>query len=103
MTKGSPLTDNIKKEMKILERTIKLLGFIEKNQPVSINKLSQLSELPEHKVRYSLRMLQKEGLISPTSKGAVTTKKHDVFKNHMRELLNRLSELSVRLQKQMGK
>ncbi len=103
MTKGSPLTDNIKKEMKVLERTIKLLGLIEKNQPVSINKLSQLSDLPEHKVRYSLRMLQKEGLIEPTSKGAITTKKHDEFKNHLMDLLNRLSELSIKLQNQMNK
>ena len=103
MKDGSPLTDNIKKEMKVLERTIKLLGLIEKHQPISINKLSQLSELPEHKVRYSLRMLQKERLIEPTSKGAVTTEKHDQFKNHLRDLLNRLSELSMKLQNQMSK
>ncbi len=98
---GSPLTENLKKEMKILERTIFLLGIIENEEPIGIVKLSEISELPEHKVRYSLRMLQREGLIEPSPFGAQTTEKHDQFKDHLNELLNRFSEMSMKLQQQM--
>ncbi len=99
--KGSALTDNIKKEMNILERTITLLSIIEREGPVGIVKLGEITGLPEYKVRYSLRMLQKEGLIEPTPLGAKTTEKHDNFKAHLNELLNRLSEMSIKLQMQM--
>lgn len=97
----SPLTDNIKKEMKILERTIYLLSLIEKEEPVGIKRLSEISKIPEHKVRYSLRMLQKEGLIEPTPSGAKTTSHHDSFKKHMSDLLIKLSDTSLKLQKQI--
>lgn len=98
---GSPLTENLKKEMKILERTIFILGIIEREEPIGIVRLSEVSGLPEHKVRYSLRMLQREELIEPTPVGAKTTDKHDKFKHHLNDLLNRLSEMSVKLQQQM--
>ncbi len=99
---GSPLTESLKKEMKLLERTIRIMNIIEEEAPIGIKKLSKKLEIPEHKVRYSLRMLQKEKLIRPTAKGADITEKHEEFKAHIRELLEMLSKRADRLRESVS-
>ena len=84
---GSPLTESLEKEIELLERTLEIFAIVRENQPVGISKLSKIMDIPEHKVRYSLRMLQKERLIEPTGKGAVVTEKHEKFEKDIKELL----------------
>ncbi len=43
------------------------------NEPIGIVKMSNETGYPHHKVRYSLRVLEEENLIEPSSQGAITT------------------------------
>lgn len=60
-------------EIKVLERHLEVLKTVQDNAPVGIIKLSRLTGHPQHAVRYSLRILEKEGLIIPSGSGAVPT------------------------------
>ena len=68
-----------------------MLLVVAEKEPIGIIKLSGILELPEHKVRYSLRLLEKDGMIEATSIGAKTTKKTKKF---LRELGNDLGTMT---------
>ena len=67
------LTSVIETEVDILKRHVNVLKTLQKNQPMGIIKLSELTGFPQHMVRYSLRILEQDGLIEPSPQGAVTT------------------------------
>ena len=69
------ITSKLESEMEIVKRHIHVLNEVIKNQPIGIIKLSQILNLPEHKVRYSLRVLEQEKLIEPSPEGAKATKR----------------------------
>ena len=69
------LTSVIETELGVLNRHIHVLKVLQKNQPMGIIKLSELTNYPQHMVRYSLRILEQDGLIEPSPQGAVTTNK----------------------------
>ena len=57
----------------MLERHLRVLRLVLRNEPIGIVQLADELSLPDHKVRYSLRVLEEEGLIEPTDRGATTT------------------------------
>jgi len=57
----------------MLERHLQVLKMVIRNEPIGIVKMSNETGYPHHKVRYSLRVLEEENLIEPSSQGAVTT------------------------------
>ena len=57
----------------MLERHLQVLQMVIENEPIGIVKMSNETGYPHHKVRYSLRVLQDESLIEPSSQGAITT------------------------------
>jgi predicted transcriptional regulator len=61
------LADQLEKE----SRDLRVLSAVIEHQPIGIVRLSNETGIPEHKVRYSLRMLENDGLIDPTQQGAV--------------------------------
>ena len=67
------LTSVIETEFDILKRHIHVLKTLQESQPMGIIKLSELTKYPQHMVRYSLRILEQDGLIEPSPQGAVTT------------------------------
>ena len=67
------LTSVIETEFDILNRHIHVLKTLQENQPMGIIKLSELTNYPQHMVRYSLRILEQDGLIEPSPRGAITT------------------------------
>jgi len=67
------LTNVIETELDILKRHVQVLKVLKENEPAGIIKLSELTKHPQHMVRYSLRILEQEGLIEPSPQGAVTT------------------------------
>ena len=73
--KGSTLTSVIETELNILKRHIEILDLVLKNEPVGIIKLSEITGYPQHMIRYSLHVLEQEGIIEPSPRGAVTTRK----------------------------
>ncbi|MEA4978166.1 MAG: hypothetical protein VB016_06450 [Methanomassiliicoccaceae archaeon] len=92
MDEESKLTSGAYKEIELIERHIKMLMITKENQPVGIIRLSEMLELPRHKVRYSLRMLERDGVIVATPDGAVVSDKYEIFMNEMSQYLNELKE-----------
>ena len=61
------LENQIEKE----RRDARILRTVIEYGPIGIVRLADETGLPEHKVRYSLRMLEEDGLVEPTPDGAV--------------------------------
>ncbi len=73
------LISKIELELEMLERHLLILKYVIREEPIGIMKLAETTNLPKHKVRYSLRVLEHEGLIGPSMHGAVTTEKTRPF------------------------
>lgn len=71
------LTNIVKNNIDILDRHVTVLKTLQSKQPVGITKLAELTNYPQHKVRYSLQVLENEGLIEPSVRGVVTTENVD--------------------------
>jgi len=63
----------------MLERHLQVLRMVIDNEPIGIVKMSNETGYPHHKVRYSLRVLEEENLIEPSSQGARTTDRTQEF------------------------
>jgi predicted transcriptional regulator len=88
----SVLTSKIESEIELLERHVTMLKAIMEHEPIGIIRLSELLNVPQHKVRYSLRILEQEGLIAPSSEGAVTTEKLQQFFVDLKAILTSMDE-----------
>jgi len=88
----SVLTSVIETELDILKRHIHVLKTLQDHQPMGIIKLSELTDYPQHMVRYSLRILEQDGLIEPSPRGAITT---DAVSELMASLKKTLSDITV--------
>jgi len=88
----SILTNKIESEIELLERHVKMLSAIMEHEPIGIIRLSELLDIPQHKVRYSLRILEQEGLINPSPEGAVTTEKLQSFFAELKDILQHMDE-----------
>lgn len=58
-------------EAEIVIRHLEVLKAVMEKQPIGIFKLSDLLNMPKHRVRYSLRVLEQSGIIVPTQYGAM--------------------------------
>lgn len=58
-------------EAEIVVRHLEVLRAVVEKQPIGIFKLSDLLNMPKHRVRYSLRVLEQSGIIVPTQYGAM--------------------------------
>lgn len=89
--------EDLKEEINLLERHIRILKLLEKEGPVGIMKISQITEIPPHRVRYSLRILETEGMISATPEGAKIIGDLNVFYKNVSskidELLRKMEDL----------
>ncbi|MEA1985309.1 MAG: hypothetical protein U9N13_06620 [Euryarchaeota archaeon] len=65
------LFDQVNRELELTERHLVVLKRVVKDGPIGILKLAEKTNMPTHKVRYSLRVLEQEHLIKPSSQGAV--------------------------------
>lgn len=73
------MIDRLEKEVDMLERHLQVLKMVIESEPIGIVKMSNETGYPHHKVRYSLRVLEEEDLIEPSSQGAITTEETTVF------------------------
>jgi len=69
----SSITDVAEKELGLLDRHIDVLKTVKDHGPIGIIRLSQMTGQPQHMIRYSLRTLEKDGVITPSPHGAVVT------------------------------
>ena len=98
----SSLTGKIEAELELLQRHVEILKAVKDNEPIGIIRLSEITNHPQHKVRYSLRILEQEGLIEPSAQGAVTTSQINDFIPHLRHILDLMTNTVTDLKKTIG-
>jgi predicted transcriptional regulator len=89
--------DRVFEEIELLGRHIDMLKVTKDMQPIGIIRLSEVLGIPKHKVRYSLRLLEKEGLIVATTEGAMVSDKYEEFiggvSRQFEDLIERIDEI----------
>jgi predicted transcriptional regulator len=86
------LSDQVDKE----SRDMSILDAVIDNGPIGIVRLSEETDIPEHKIRYSLRMLENDELVDPTPQGAVPA---DDIANRVADINGGIDQLIERLVK----
>jgi predicted transcriptional regulator len=94
---GTQLVDRIASELDLLSRNVEILERLGDKNPLGIIRLSEALHLPIHKVRYSLHLLEREGVIQPSAEGAMLTDKARQFWAQLDESLDRMSTLVQQL------
>jgi predicted transcriptional regulator len=61
--------------------------------------LAEETKIPSHKVRYSLRVLEQEGLIKASAPGAVTTDETQFFLKELNGMIENLAKSAEDLKK----
>lgn len=83
----------------MLERHLQVLKMVIGNEPIGIVKMSNETGYPHHKVRYSLRVLEEEDLIEPSSQGAITTEETVEFVSDLDgkvdEIMEKLDNMKI--------
>jgi predicted transcriptional regulator len=92
---GARLADRISDELELLSRNVDILEQLSGRTPKGIIRLSEALHLPIHKVRYSLHLLEREGVIEPSADGAVVT---DVAREFWESLDRSLDEMGRRIE-----
>lgn len=65
------MIERLERQLGKEDRDLSILEAVIRDGPIGIVKLSEQTEVPEHKVRYSLRMLENDELVEATPQGAV--------------------------------
>jgi predicted transcriptional regulator len=97
----SSITGVAEKELDLLSRHLEVLKTVRDHGPIGIIRLSQMTGQPQHMIRYSLRTLEKDGIITPSPNGAVITEKiHDTL-GTLESTLDDLSTMVQDLKKKL--
>jgi len=81
------MIEKVRSEIELMQRHIEVLQTVVAHQPIGIMKLSELLDLPFHRIRYSLRVLEQMGYIRASASGAVATEQaKDLLANLNTEL-----------------
>ncbi len=87
------LAERIEQELDLLARNVDILEKLSSSPPIGIIRLSEALRLPIHKTRYSLHLLEREGVIQPSADGAVVTDRAQEFWASLDRSLARMTEL----------
>ncbi len=90
---GAHLVDRIASELDLLARNVDIMERLSSSPPMGIIRLSEALHLPIHKVRYSLHLLEREGVIQPSADGAVVTDRAREFWATLDHSLDRMAEV----------
>ncbi|RLI88892.1 MAG: hypothetical protein DRO98_02220 [Archaeoglobales archaeon] len=93
----------LKQEAEIALRHLEVLQAVLDNQPIGIFKLAELMNMPKHKIRYSLRVLEQSGIIEPTQYGAIVRddadKVFESLRKEIKEILDSVNKMGEIIQK----
>ena len=84
------MIERVKTEIELMQRHTEVLRTVVVHQPIGIMKLSELLDLPFHRIRYSLRVLEQLGYIQATPAGAIATPLTEEFLKRLDEDLDEL-------------
>ncbi len=82
------MLDRLENEIEMLERHLEVLNAVVIGEPIGISKLSEMTGHSKYKIRYSLRILEQEGLIKPSPYGAITSTRISEFVRNYEQLLD---------------
>jgi predicted transcriptional regulator len=89
----------VEKKIEMLERHLDVLGMVIANEPIGIVRTANELGHPHHKIRYSFRILEEEGLIESSPQGAITTERTNEtvgdFNERLAEIRGTLEELAA--------
>ncbi len=83
----------MKDEIELLSRHIEVARTVAEHQPIGIMKLSEILDLPSHRIRYSLHVLEQLGYIRASPEGAVATGQTRELFAHLNEDLDDIIHL----------
>ena len=93
------MIERLERQLGKEERDLRILQAVIDQGPIGIVKLSQATDVPQHKVRYSLRMLENDELIEATPQGAIPAEdvadQVEAINDGLDELINRLQALTI--------
>jgi predicted transcriptional regulator len=91
------MLDRVKDEVALLDRHLEVLRTVMAHQPIGIMRLAELMDLPYHRIRYSLRVLEQMGYIRASPEGAMVMKKADrllsTLDDQLKEIVERIEEI----------
>ncbi len=93
------LSEKVSGELEMLRRHLIILKCVVENEPIGILKLADETDIPSHKVRYSLRVLEHEGLIAASAPGAITTELTGPFLDKLDAMIENLVKGATNLKK----
>ncbi len=100
---GASLGERIASELELLARNVDVLQRLSGKSPIGIIRLSEALNLPIHKVRYSLHLLEREGVVQPSADGAVVTDQTVQYWESLHTSLDRMTTLIQQLKEQTDK
>jgi predicted transcriptional regulator len=87
------MLNKMKDEIELLSRHLEVAQAVAEHQPIGIMKLSELLDLPSHRIRYSLHILEQLGYIRASPDGAVANEQTLELFAHLNEDLDELIRL----------
>ncbi|MDL2260621.1 hypothetical protein LJC08_00015 [Methanimicrococcus sp. OttesenSCG-928-J09] len=93
------LFDQARNELELIDRHTMVLKIVIEQGPIGILKLAEATGMQAHKVRYSLRVLEQNGLIKASPQGAVAGDNVDEFLRTANEKFTELKNLLEMIEK----
>jgi predicted transcriptional regulator len=90
---GGIMLKKMKDEIELLSRHLEVAMAVTDHQPIGIMKLAELLDLPSHRIRYSLHVLEQLGYIRASPEGAIATALTEELFAHLNEDLDELIRL----------
>jgi len=84
------MLDKLQQEIDLIGRHLEVVRVVVAHQPIGIMKLADLLDIPYHRVRYSLRVLEQGGYIRASPAGAVATPRAEEMLVHLDENIDNL-------------
>jgi predicted transcriptional regulator len=95
------MLDKLSGEVELLERHLTVMRAVINHGPIGIMKLTEELGLPQHRIRYSLRVLEQMQYIKATPSGAMPTRKAcQMLENFDVELAGLIAQLEALHRKQ---
>ena len=87
------MIEKVRSEIELMQRHIEVLRTVVEHEPIGIMKLSELRDLPFHRIRYSLRVLEQMGYIRASPAGAISTPSAGELLDHLDEKIDAMVAL----------
>jgi predicted transcriptional regulator len=87
------MIEKVKSEIELMQRHTEVLRTVVAHEPIGIMKLSEVLDLPFHRIRYSLRVLEQMGYIRASPSGAVATDRAANLLAHLEDEIDEMIDL----------